>query len=85
MAGETKKMEDMGSKSTLGDDWSPDQFPTSAKPIFKRTALLVGAIALLCSVTYFISDNSDVEQPKPEEIANKSGVDGTSFSEEDEE
>ncbi len=43
-------------------EWDPDKFPTSAKPIFRSTALLVATIALLCGLVYYSSDHSTPEE-----------------------
>ena len=39
-----------------GEDWNPDSFPTSAKPIFRAGFLLVGLVAALCFAAYSCSD-----------------------------
>ncbi len=36
-------------------DWSPDYFPVSAKPIFRRTLYLVLAVAFLCGGVAYCS------------------------------
>ncbi len=44
-------------------DWSPDYFPVSAKPIFKRSLILLGAVAVLCFSVAYCSEHADENQP----------------------
>ena len=50
-------------------EWDPDKFPTSAKPVFRSTALLVAIIALLCGLVYYSSDHSTPEADLEREAA----------------
>jgi hypothetical protein len=40
------------------EDWNPDRFPTSARPVFRGLGLLFGLIGVLCFLVYYFSDNS---------------------------
>jgi len=45
-------------------DWSPDYFPVSAKPIFRRSFLLLLGVAALCFSVAYCSEHEEVT-PQP--------------------
>ena len=56
----------------LEEDWNPDYFPTSAKPIFKVIGFLVLAITILILAgSYFAPDYQEKEEPEVEVIADE--------------
>lgn len=46
-------------------DWDKDNFPTSARPVFKGLGLLVLLVLVMCAIVYFLS--SHPEQDKKQE------------------
>lgn len=56
----------------MEENWSPDEFPTSAKPIFKAVALLVIAIIGLCSLVYYWSEHPEHDEAERRRDAVKS-------------
>ncbi len=62
-------------------DWSPDNFPTSARPVFRSVALLIAILAALCAVVYYTS--TPAPEP-PEKIEKKKhAVEQTDFGDRD--
>lgn len=50
-------------------DWSPDYFPVSAKPIFRRSLMLLCGVAILClSVAYCSEHEVQNTQTEPEAL-----------------
>lgn len=57
--------------TTATDDWRPDYFPTSAKPVFKKMGLLFLGILVLCLFLAYCSQNdADEKKHKQEDGAN---------------
>ncbi len=50
-------------------DWDPDRFPTSAKPVFKKSILLVFFLGALCFLLYQCSEHEE----SPESATKSSG------------
>lgn len=46
-----------GRPGKMAEDWHPDHFPTSARPIFRAVVLLLGIIGALCALVYYSSDH----------------------------
>ena len=40
-------------------DWSPDYFPVSAKPIFRRSLMLLCGVAILCLSVAYCSEHEE--------------------------
>ena len=45
-------------------DWSPDYFPVSAKPIFRRSLLLLLGVGALCFSVAYCSEHEEVSTEK---------------------
>ena len=43
-------------------DWDKDNFPTSARPVFKGLGLLVLLVLAMCAVVYFLSEHPESEK-----------------------
>jgi len=54
-----KEEQNEESKRTLATDadWNTDLFPTSAKPIYRKVALLASAVIVSCFYLYYSSDH----------------------------
>ena len=54
----------------MQEDWSPDSFPTSARPVFRAVAILVLIISLLCAIVYYTSEHpeKDAEIKKKQQV-----------------
>lgn len=64
------------------EDWRPDYFPTSAKPVFKKTAFLVISILFLCVfLGYCSKEESTNENTKPVEQKTEQPEDEEEFFE----
>jgi hypothetical protein len=50
-------MAEESQKPEMAEGWSKDEFPTSAKPIFKRVIQLIALILLLCFLAYYVSEH----------------------------
>lgn len=52
--------------SQMHEDWRPDYFPTSAKPVFKKVGFLLIGILILCLFLGYCSteDSSDKTDSK---------------------
>jgi hypothetical protein len=64
------ELTDQEKASNLPEDWSPDHFPTSAKPIFKKVSILTVGILTLCLFLAYCSQN-DVDTKKGTENSKK--------------
>ena len=76
------ELSDQEKIDSLPEDWSPDHFPTSAKPIFKKISILTAGILILCLFLAYCSQN-DTEKgdATPEQ---KKAAGGSSENQDDE-
>ncbi len=51
------------------DDWRPDYFPTSAKPVFRKIGLLFLGILTLCLFLAYCSQNDSPTKDSKDENA----------------
>ena len=68
--------------SNIPQDWSPDYFPTSAKPIFKKLSILFVSVLTLCLFLGYCSQKANdpgektEDQKKVESETKKNAEDG---------
>jgi hypothetical protein len=59
---EEDKKQNEQTNPDLGD-WDPDHFPTSAKPVFRKSVLLVFFLGALCFLVYQCSEHETPRKP----------------------
>ncbi len=68
-----------GVQSKMREDWSPDYFPTSARPVFVRVGLLAAVIISICVAVYFTSEHPE----DPNRAAKRKEMQGTLIDDEE--
>jgi hypothetical protein len=72
-------MEEKKEPVQLSEEAFPENFPTSAKPVFRAVGLLVLIIALLCTAVYNCSEHqqNDGKDTKKQQLQDKYDLDGS--------
>lgn len=68
-----------GAQGKMREDWSPDYFPTSARPVFLRVGLLSAVIIAICVAVYLSSEHPE----DPNRAAKRKEIQGTLIDDEE--
>lgn len=49
--------EDETKPPKMAENWDPDRFPTSARPVFTSVGILIALIGALCFLVYYTSSH----------------------------
>jgi len=77
-------MDEQNKAPDLSEDAFPENFPTSAKPIFRAIVILAATIALLCFIVYRCSEHPQ-EAAEQKKVEKKQAATDVLLSDEDEE
>lgn len=66
-------------QSKMREDWSPDYFPTSARPVFLRVGLLATVILAICLAVYLTSEHPE----DPGKVAKRKEMQGILIDDEE--